>query len=743
MIKKYIFGALFLMCLISSISVVSAGVETQLTQDQRLALGTSIYENMVTWTESSTNSVHVYNLTAGNEIEISGIFGSTSDIIHVYGNKVIWSDHGDDIFMYNISSGNTTEISSDGNSPDIYRNNVIFTKTIYDDNHNSYDNVFLYNTSSKNITQLTVGDDAKYYTIAIYENKIVWNKVNTANLSSDVYLYDITTRQETKISESGSASNPDIYGNVVVWQESRNGTNIYVRDLSENETIQVTTSGIAFNPAIYGNRIVWQNSYISGEKYLTGAYKWLSDIYMYEISTAKTTRITTSTCAEFPSIYDDKIIYADSRNDPDYGDETDIYLYDLSAEATTKPIAVFTSNVTSGVAPLSVQFTDESENAVSWDWDFENDGNVDSADKNPVNVYANPGNYTVILTVGNENGTSSVTQKISVQGQKDLPVAVPGANVTSGYIPLCVQFTDFSQNITSRSWDIGNDGTVDSTDANFTYEFSSRGIYPVKLTVNNGNSSSSEIITISVLEKSGNNGSSSSDGSGSGSGSAGGSPEPAKNVKIKELCQAFITSGKNVNFDFTKNATAIVNLSFDSKKTVGKTTTIIEVLKNKSTLTPDAPEGGVYNYLNIWVGNGGYGSDEDNLENAVINFRVEKSWIKDKDIDQSSIVLNRYSDKKWNELPTTFLNEDDKYLYFKAESPGFSPFAITGEATKETEIQPEVDINKSNGCTAENVEQTENKENTTTSDKKRMTTPGFELFYGIGGLFVISLYRRR
>ncbi len=163
-------------------------------------------------------------------------------------------------------------------------------------------------------------------------------------------------------------------------------------------------------------------------------------------------------------------------------------------------------------------------------------------------------------------------------------------------------------------------------------------------------------------------------------------------MKVKELSQVFITSGKFIKFEFINNATAIVSLSFDSKKTVGKTTTIVEMLKNKSTLTPDAPEDEVYNYLNIWVGNSGYGSDTDNLENAVINFRVEKSWMQDKSINKSSIILNRYSDKKWNELPTTLSGEDSKYLYFKAESPGFSPFAITGyngieEKTDENKTQ--------------------------------------------------------
>jgi hypothetical protein len=38
---------------------------------------------------------------------------------------------------------------------------------------------------------------------------------------------------------------------------------------------------------------------------------------MYEISTARTKRITTSTLAFAPSVYGDKIIYADCRNNPE------------------------------------------------------------------------------------------------------------------------------------------------------------------------------------------------------------------------------------------------------------------------------------------------------------------------------------------------------------------------------------------------------------------------------------------
>ncbi|MDD3041327.1 PKD domain-containing protein, partial [Bacteroides sp.] len=42
------------------------------------------------------------------------------------------------------------------------------------------------------------------------------------------------------------------------------------------------------------------------------------------------------------------------------------------------PIADFTPSTTEGDAPLNVQFKDKSKYAISWAWDFDGDGNVDS-----------------------------------------------------------------------------------------------------------------------------------------------------------------------------------------------------------------------------------------------------------------------------------------------------------------------------------------------------------------------------
>jgi PKD repeat protein len=78
------------------------------------------------------------------------------------------------------------------------------------------------------------------------------------------------------------------------------------------------------------------------------------------------------------------------------------------------PVADFSTNATSGYAPLSVQFTDLSQNAASRSWDFNSDGTVDSSDANPVYTYTTPGTYTANLTVSNANGTAFKTAPITV-----------------------------------------------------------------------------------------------------------------------------------------------------------------------------------------------------------------------------------------------------------------------------------------------------------------------------------------
>lgn len=230
-----------------------------------------------------------------------------------------------------------------------------------------------------------------------------------------------------------------------------------------------------------------------------------------------------------------------------------------------------------------------------------------------------------------------------------------------------------------------------------------------------------------------------SSGSSSGGGGGGGSPEPASNVKCKELSQKSVIGGNHVKFIFSRNTTSVVYLEFDAKKSFGKVTSIVEMLKEKSILTPETPDGEVYNYLNIWVGNKGMATPK-NIENAVVCFRVSKAWINENEIDVNSITLNHYVDKKWNQLPTKKTNEDDEYIYFEAETPSFSPFSITGQIreSENLNITPILD-NSSNGTTGEEAQAPGNESN----EEKPGFLPGFDIFLAGAGLVISGLLIKR
>ncbi len=69
-----------------------------------------------------------------------------------------------------------------------------------------------------------------------------------------------------------------------------------------------------------------------------------------------------------------------------------------------------------GCAPFEVQFNDISSGiATSWQWDFENDGVIDSYEQNPVFIYDAPGVYNVNLEIRNDD-----TGELSTELKEDL-----------------------------------------------------------------------------------------------------------------------------------------------------------------------------------------------------------------------------------------------------------------------------------------------------------------------------------
>jgi branched-chain amino acid transport system substrate-binding protein len=90
--------------------------------------------------------------------------------------------------------------------------------------------------------------------------------------------------------------------------------------------------------------------------------------------------------------------------------------------------AGFTASPRSGTVPLEVQFTDQSTGDITdWEWDFDNDGTVDSTEQNPSYTYATAGEYTVSLAVTGPEGSDTATKDDYIEvSQKQMKIGVIG-----------------------------------------------------------------------------------------------------------------------------------------------------------------------------------------------------------------------------------------------------------------------------------------------------------------------------
>lgn len=180
----------------------------------------------------------------------------------------------------------------------------------------------------------------------------------------------------------------------------------------------------------------------------------------------------------------------------------------VEAPANTAPVAKAQASVTSGEAPLAVQFSSNSstddKGIESYYWDF-GTGDPSSA-KNPTRTFNTPGQYVVTLTVTDAEGLKdsdsiTITVNEAQTSANQAPVAKAVASVTSGQAPLEVQFnannsTD-DNGIVSYYWDFST--TDPSSAKNPVRTFSTPGEYVVTLTVTDAEGlKDSDTLTITV-----------------------------------------------------------------------------------------------------------------------------------------------------------------------------------------------------------------------------------------------------
>ncbi len=155
---------------------------------------------------------------------------------------------------------------------------------------------------------------------------------------------------------------------------------------------------------------------------------WVSDTRAVVVP-----RFNHSVAAVWPQLY---VLGGQQSSDSAY---TPIVEY-TSDEYVLTPVAGFYGYPTSGVAPLSVNFTDTSANSPThWSWNFGDGGT--STTQNPTHLYASVASltsYTVQLVASNSFGVSSISQTNyiyvidSADGQNPLLANVPSLKLFIG-----------------------------------------------------------------------------------------------------------------------------------------------------------------------------------------------------------------------------------------------------------------------------------------------------------------------
>jgi len=381
----------------------------------------------------------------------------------------------------------------------------------------------------------------------------------------------------------------------------------------------------------------------------------------------------------------------------------------VTLTVTKQITADFTGTPLSGEAPLPVAFTDTSTGSpTTWSWDF-GDGST-SSEQNPSHTYTRAGAFTVSLTArdGSATDTKSVPGYITVTSADEPVIANFAAVPRTGTVPLAVSFTDQSLGgPVDWSWSFGDGGT--STEQNPVHTYTQTGSFSVSLTAVNGSYSNTTMqgnyITVTAVpvttpttspvtttttvpvttpttspvtttttvpvttipaatggaeaDTSGDTGRATSFVATSPGTPAGGTMTFAVNEPL---------SAGSTGYSY-----AIRSVSIVSGETLGST----DLLVTDAGSTSHAPDGRTVAGI---VAISPVGVNPSSISSGTITFAVSESWLTDHGLTPADIVMLRYHDGVWAELPTTYQYEVGGACYFTATTPGFSYFAIASRA---------------------------------------------------------------
>lgn len=158
--------------------------------------------------------------------------------------------------------------------------------------------------------------------------------------------------------------------------------------------------------------------------------------------------------------------------------------YPSRIEVLPKPNIDFDIDTAYGcTVPFTVQFTDNTTNAIHWNWHFSNGVTMHGVD--PIVTFANYGLYDLSLTIVNSHGCAINKAIDSLINIEEISIDI-SSDVATGCMPLDVVFNDNTNSvkpIVDWMWDFG-DGTSSNV-KDPSNQYSSSGAFDVSLEVVN------------------------------------------------------------------------------------------------------------------------------------------------------------------------------------------------------------------------------------------------------------------
>ena len=491
MIQKYWRSAIVIAVLVSSLFIALTGSASAIATITPITFNNTVsFERPVVsgyniaWQDARNGkyAIYLYSASTGEETRVSFNDASNQQFPAIDGDLIAYQDDrevggGSDIYLYNITSRRTIQITNDPNDqsmPALSGNRIV-----WQDQRSGVYTIYVNGTAPglESVVSSNPGSDQLFP--AISGDLVVWQDDRNGNW--DIYLENLTSHQETQItSDSSDQQYPAVSGNRIIWSDSRINTEIFINGTAPGREYSLTPGLLTGNPneppAIAGTTAVWaQGSPVEDSIYsndtLTG--------HSYPVDQIPGSNPTYPRISVDP-ITGIRIVWEETR-DPNH----QIYLYSPDGPGTC-PVAGFSSDFSGGSAPLTVQFSDQSSaGATHWFWDF-GDGTI-SALENPVHTFTQNIPYDVSLTVGNPycRNRTTVSNAVVVGS----PVADFVASPNEDIVPATISFTDSSSGSPQVwNWSFGDGAWFNTTTAaskSPTHTYSSVGTYTVKLITNN------------------------------------------------------------------------------------------------------------------------------------------------------------------------------------------------------------------------------------------------------------------